>query len=146
MNCAIDASIFVAAARIEEQHYAASRQFLQQVQALAAAVFCPTLVLAKCAAAIARPTGDEALAREIITLLQDFPDIHLIAIELSLAHRAAQIAIAHRLRGADSIYAAVAELCQATLVTWDEEMLERCQAVVPTFTPTEWMEQQRSSE
>ncbi len=141
MNCTIDASVFVAAARVEEEHYAASRQFLQRVQALAVTVFCPTLVLAECAAAIARPTGDEALAGEIITLVQDFPDMRLVAIELPLAHQAAQIAIAHRLRGADSIYAAVAELCQATLVTWDEEMLDRCRAVIPTFTPTEWIEQ-----
>ena len=32
MNLAVDASVFVAAARTEEAHYLASRQFLQQVQ------------------------------------------------------------------------------------------------------------------
>jgi predicted nucleic acid-binding protein len=142
MNCTIDASVFVAAARVEEEHYAASRRFLQQVQALGVTVFCPTLVLAECAAAIARPTGDEALAGELVMLIQDFPAMRLVAIELSLANRAAQIAMGHRLRGADSIYAATAESCKATLVTWDEEMLDRCRAFIPTFTPIMWLVQQ----
>ena len=29
MNCTIDASVFVAAVRLEENHYTASREFLQ---------------------------------------------------------------------------------------------------------------------
>lgn len=145
MNCTIDASVFVAAARIEEEHYAVSNQFLQQARAPVVTVFCPVLVLAECAAAIARPTGDAALAEELVTLVESFPGMRLAAIEWPLARRAAQIAIAHRLRGADSIYAAVAELYQSALVTWDEEMLERCPAVVATLTPMKWIEQRESN-
>jgi predicted nucleic acid-binding protein len=43
-----------------------------------------------------------------ICLIEDFPGIKLISLDLSLARRAAQIAIEHRLRGADAAYVAVA--------------------------------------
>jgi predicted nucleic acid-binding protein len=58
------------------------------------------------------------------------------------ARRAAQIAIVHHLRGADAVYTAVAEAFNAALITWDQEMLERCPAAVSTLTPAVWFEQQ----
>lgn len=145
MNCTIDASVFVASVRLEEEHYIVSREFLQQAQVRVVNVFCPTLVLPECAAAIARPTGDSALAEELITLVENFPNLRLIALESHLARRAAQIAIAHRLKGADAIYVAVAEASNATLITWDDGMLESSLAVVPTMTPLQWMEGQKAS-
>ena len=33
MSCTIDASVFVAAVRLEEEHYAVSRRFLQRARA-----------------------------------------------------------------------------------------------------------------
>ncbi len=53
MNLTIDASVFVSAARPSEKLYSLSYRFLQKVKGLK--VFCPTLVLAECGAAIARP-------------------------------------------------------------------------------------------
>jgi len=144
MNCAIDASVFVAAVRLEEEHYTASREFLQRARAEAVTVFCPTLVLPECAAAIARPTDDAALVKELIALIEGFPGLHLVALELPLARRAAQIAMAYRLRGADSVYVAVAETLNATLITWDAEMLQHGPTIVPTLTPREWVERQRT--
>jgi len=144
MNCTIDANVFVAAVRLEEDHYTASRRFLQRARAEAVTVLCPTLVLPECAAAIARPTGDAALVEELVMLIESFPGLRLVILDLSLARQAAQIAMTHRLRGADSIYVAVAETFNATLITWDAEMLQRSPAIVPTLTPTEWVEQQRA--
>jgi len=60
MNCTVDANVFVAAVRLEEKHYTVSRGFLHRARAEAVTVFCPTLILPECAAAIARPTGDAA--------------------------------------------------------------------------------------
>ncbi|MCK5382086.1 MAG: hypothetical protein KAJ81_11470, partial [Candidatus Latescibacteria bacterium] len=88
MNCTIDASVFVAAVRVEEDNYTVSRRFLQQVRAEAVTVFCPTLVLPECAAAIARPTGDAALVEELTMLIESYPGLSLVALELSLARRA----------------------------------------------------------
>jgi len=143
MNLTVDASVFVAAARAEEVHYLVSRRFLQQARAHDTSLFCAILVLPECAAAVARPTGDSALAEELVVLVEGFPGLHLIALEASLAHRAVRIATAHCLRGADSVYIAVAEAFNAALITWDTEMLERGSDVVETRTPAQWMEKQQ---
>ena len=53
--------------------------------------------------------------------------------------------IVYILRGADSIYVAVPEMFDATLVTWDVEMQQRGSAVVQTLTPTEWSKRQKAT-
>ena len=139
MILTIDASVFVAAARPQEMHYEISRQFLRQVRSLDATVFCPTLVLPECAAAIVRPTADVALAEELVALIAGFPGLRLVSLDPPLAHQAVQVAVHHRLRGADSVYVAVANAATATLITWDDEMLDRGASVVTTRTPQQWM-------
>ena len=68
-----NASVFVSAARPSEKLYPLSDSFLQKVKGTK--IFCPTLVLAECAAAIARPTGDSAHYRRLVSLIQHFPGI-----------------------------------------------------------------------
>ena len=142
MTITVDASVFVAAARAEEAHNQASRRFLLQVQARDENLFCPTLVLPECAAAVSRPTGDPALGEELVALIEGIPLLHLVSLDPPLARRAVQIATHHRLRGADSCYVALAEALHAALITLDAEMLERGADVVATMTPVQWMEEQ----
>jgi predicted nucleic acid-binding protein len=136
VKCTIDASVFVASARSDENHYLLSRKFLRDAQSME--IYCPTLVLAECAAAIARRTDDPALAEELVSIVEDFPGINLISLDLKIARRAAETAIMHRLRGADAVYVAVAADFDATLISWDQEMLRRCPAAVATMTPESW--------
>ena len=138
MNLTIDASVFVSAARPSEKLYPISYRFLHRVKG--AKIFCPTLVLAECGAAIARPTGDSLLSGRLVNLIRYFPGMTQVSLDLSLAIRAAEIAIENRLRGADAVYAAVAENFDAVLVSWDEEMLERCPQTVQTISPERWLE------
>jgi len=63
-----------------------------------------------------------------------------ISLDLPLALRAAEIAIENRLRGADAVYVAVASDYDAILVSWDEEMLERCPESVLAMSPEAWLE------
>ncbi len=141
MNLTVDASVFVAASRAGEMHYRASRQFLQQVQAQQCDLYCPTLVLPECAAAIARPTADARLAEELVLLIQGIPRLHLVILDLPLAQRASQLAREHRIRGADSVYVAVADTFGSRLIAWDAELLERGAGIVTTLTPLEWLEE-----
>lgn len=144
MNCTVDASVFVAAARSVEAESPASVAFLEFAQLHEMRLLCPSLVFPECAAAVARPTGDEALAQTVIADLQRLSTLHVITIDLPLAQRAARIAIAQRLRGADSIYVAVAQTFAATLVTWDSEMLERAGPAAVALTPSDWLEHQEA--
>ncbi len=138
----VDASVFVASARRSEFHHADSLNFLQAIQEQTAAIFCPTLVLSECAAALARQTNQPSLPEKLVTYIEDFPLLSLIPLDVFVARRAAKIAINHRLRGADAVYTAVAEAFNATIITWDQEMLERCPGVAPTSTPAVWIKQQ----
>jgi hypothetical protein len=60
MNYTIDASVFIASARSQEPHHIASLDFLSQLQAQKPGVFCPSLALPECSAALARRTGNMA--------------------------------------------------------------------------------------
>lgn len=135
MSYTIDASVFVAAARPVEKEHTVSLEFLEQVDQQQLPTICPTLLLTECAAAIARATDDESLAEQLVTLIEALPGIALVPLSRDLARRAVEIAIRYRLRGADAIYVAVAEQAGSSLVSWDQEMLERGRAVVTTVTP-----------
>jgi predicted nucleic acid-binding protein len=136
VKCTIDASVFVASVRYDEPGYLTSREFLREAQAYE--VYCPALVLTECAAAIARQTDDPTLAEEIVYIIEDFPAINLISLDHQLARKASKIALMNRLRGADAVYAAVAAVFDAVLISWDQEMLKRCPQTVKTISPDEW--------
>jgi len=142
MNCTVDASVFVAAARPEEAQSTESRAFFRQVEANSDTVICPTLVLPECGAAVARRTGSQALAQRTVLDIETLPNMRLVPVTWELARDASRIAGSQRLRGADSVYVALAQAFDATLVTWDDEMLKRAAPAAEAMTPTQWMEQQ----
>jgi predicted nucleic acid-binding protein len=149
LNYTIDASVFVAATREQEKNFAISRELVdrfehQSNQSLD--VYCPTLILPECAAAIARSSSSRKTAEEIVTLLQNMEGLRLVGLDATLGTRAARIAIEQKLRGADAVYLTVAQAFDATLITWDSEMLERGAKVVQTMTPAQWLEQAKTSE
>ena len=117
MSITVDASVFVAAARRTDVHHSASREFLFSVASEALPLICPTLVLPECTAALARETGDSALAARLAHVVLDTAALQLVALDVPRAQRAAEIAASQRLKGADSIYVAVAEEFGAELVT-----------------------------
>jgi predicted nucleic acid-binding protein len=145
MKITIDASVFVAAARPAEPRYLKSRAFIPEAQKANIEVICPTLVLPECGAAIARRTGNPTLALSVVVMIDNWRGLQLIQLTASRARRAAQIASDQRLRGADSIYVAVAEEFATTLVTWDDEMLQRGAALVTTVTPDDWLKAQQTT-
>lgn len=144
MNYTIDASVFISSARTQEAHHPVSVEFLNQLRGQQPACYCPSIILAEFSAAIARRTGDLVLAQNLVLLVKSFVGMNLLAVPVSLAERAAQIAAHQRLRGADSVYVAVAEESGATLITWDSDMLQRSTAVVTTITPADWLSTQQA--
>jgi predicted nucleic acid-binding protein len=139
MRITIDASVFVAGMRPSEPHYAESRAFILEAQMAKVEVICPTLVLPECSAAIARRTGNPLLAAGLVAMIESWPDLQLLPLNLSRARRAATIGADHRLRGADSIYVAIAEEYATPLIAWDDEILKRGASVVVTMTPANWL-------
>ena len=143
MKFTLDANVLVASAREGEIHHAASRRFLREAVDRSGEFICPILVLPECGAAVARATGESAQAEKFLRDVQGLPALGLVTLDMRLAGRGAEIAIAHRLRGSDALYVTVAEVFAATLITWDAEMLERAPAIVPTMTPADWLVRQQ---
>lgn len=135
----IDASVFIAFGRPSEPDHEASVEFLSQVDEIEGGIVDPVLVEVECAGALARRTDNVDRALRFASGLKRLPGMQLLEVDRELAWHSAQIAARHRLRGADSIYVATADTQDATLVTWDQEMLDRGAAVVKTRTPEQYI-------
>ena len=135
----LDANVFISGLTPSYPNFSDSLALLTRIRAERLSVVCPSLVLPECAGAIIRPTGRLTLAQRALAFVQALPEIRLVDLTTDQARRAADIAIACRLRGADAVYAAVAQEHGTTLITWDAELLTRSVAAVPTQTPADWL-------
>jgi predicted nucleic acid-binding protein len=129
-----DASVWVSRFIDDDVHHEASVSWLRRQIDAATFLVGPTLLLVEVAAAIARRTGDAALAAAIVEQLEQFPPLRLEPLDDALAAVAVSLAGSLGLRGADAVYVAVARQLGAPLVSWDEEQIRRAGAVRPTDT------------
>jgi len=86
-----------------------------------------------------RPTGNSNAAPNTVAAIKTFPNMSFVPLTDRGAEDAVMIALSCRLRGADAVYAAVAQKYGTTLITWDQELLTRGPSVVSTMTPTDWL-------
>ena len=131
----VDASVHVSALNPTETGSESSREFLAWVQAQQIPLFCPTLLLVEVAAAVARALGDAGREAALAASLRGWSNQALVPLDEGVAVRAIDLAAAAQLRGADAVYAAVAQQYGTTLVTLDRQQLERLQPLVRTARP-----------
>ncbi len=115
-------------------HHAASRSWLEQGAADQLLV-APSLLLPEVASAVSRATGRPLLARRAVLLLLRLSALRIVAIDAELAEAAARLAGDQRLRGADSVYVALAKQLALPLVTWDLEQASRASKVIRAGAP-----------
>nr|HID15053.1 PIN domain-containing protein [Anaerolineae bacterium] len=132
----VDASVHVSALNPTEASSGDSQAFLAQVRRQRLPLFSPTLLLVEVAAAVACALGDTGRAISLATALRGLPNQTLVPLDEALAVRAANLAATARLRGADAVYAAVAQQYGTTLVTLDRQQLERLPSLVKIARPT----------
>ncbi|MCZ2127623.1 MAG: type II toxin-antitoxin system VapC family toxin [Anaerolineales bacterium] len=121
----VDASVFVNAFSPDEDGSEASMAFLTRLSKERVPLIQPTLLLPEVAASIARKQDSAELALELEQELKGFLEITWIALDENLADFSSEIAAKYRLRGSDSIYAAVALRFGTELITLDKEQLTR---------------------
>lgn len=131
----IDASVFVNAFNPHEEGHEASLAALTAIRERGDPVIVPTLLLPEIAAAVARASDDADGALAYASATAGLPHLTLVALTPTMARQAAELAAAHRLRGADSIYVAVARRYGTTLISRDEEQRVRGSAVVACQRP-----------
>lgn len=139
----VDASVFVNAFNPHEEGHEVSFQILSAIQERGDPVIVPTLLVPEIVAAVARATGDGPGALQYATATAALPHLTLVSITAAVARQAADLAAAHRLRGADAIYVAVARRYGTTIVSRDDEQRARGSAVVACQTPEEALEKHR---
>lgn len=121
----IDASAWVSLMVGEDVHHPASRRWFADRAAQGGPFVIPAHALAEVGGAIARRRQRAADGDAALALLLRFPGLRVVAVDARLAWRAASLATQGRMRGADAIYVALAELLGLPLVTWDREQTER---------------------
>lgn len=131
----IDASVWIAAARPREPDHAVSRRFVAASLASPVRVVMPVLTRLEIGCALARRLGHDVAAR-FLAEVDALPVLHRDAPDAGLLGAALTIGMHARLRSLDACMAAAALAENATLVTWDRELVERAGAI----TPTTWMD------
>lgn len=133
----LDANIFARDADPADPLHAVCRDLLQLLDLQQRPIIVPNLVLAEVAATISRTRRDPMRGRLTAQALAAFEHVQLIPLDDILAQEAANLAADRALRGADTVYVAVAQRHGCSLVTLDREQRERAAPVVRVLTPEE---------
>lgn len=131
----IDASVYVALVNAHEKDHARAWTWLERARGDREAIMAPVILMAEVAAALGRGAGDPALAHRVVQQLERGGIVHLVAVTLPLALRAAAIAADHQIRDCDAVYVALADQLDACLVSLDRQQLERCAPIVEAREP-----------
>lgn len=133
----VDASVHINALNPAETGSADSKAFLEWLQKERLSVTSPTLLLVEVASAVARGQNDARLGIEAMQRLQALPRHTWLPLDGVMAMLAARFGAMYRLRGADAVYAAVAQRAGTVLITADRQQLERLHGAVPVMSPAE---------
>jgi predicted nucleic acid-binding protein len=137
----LDASVHISALNPHEPESSASQALLRLLHDRQVPLFCPTLLPVEVAAALARTVDDAVQAVALATLVRDWPNQTLVPLDGGLMDRATDLAASSRLRGADAVYAAVAQQLGTTLITLDRQQLERLPPEVRTVRPVDLLDE-----
>ncbi|MFQ5527113.1 MAG: type II toxin-antitoxin system VapC family toxin [Thermoanaerobaculia bacterium] len=132
----VDASVWVALCHAGDRHHERSKRWLEARLLEGERLTAPTLLPVEVAAAVRRLTGDEGLAEAAASSLGKLEAIELFDLDADRSRRAAAIASATGVRGADAVYLELAAHRRDVLVTWDRQQLERGGTVARVETPS----------
>ena len=131
----VDASVWVSRLVPVDVHHAASRAWLETQAASGGQLVAPTLVLSEIAGAVSRRTGNSRSAHDAVAIITRLPTLRFVSVDSNLAQTAARLAADHALRGADSVYVALALELGLPLITLDQEQLTRTGGIISASKP-----------
>ncbi|MHB1542011.1 MAG: type II toxin-antitoxin system VapC family toxin [Steroidobacteraceae bacterium] len=130
----VDASVWVSAADAADKLSAPSRTFLRTVMRQRDPIALPAIARLEVACALSRRLRDARQGRDLADRLLLSPLITEIDLG-SLLGTALTVGTESFLRAGDAFYAAVATDEDRLIISWDEELLRRANAV----TPSAWL-------
>jgi predicted nucleic acid-binding protein len=129
----IDASVWVGYYNEADLAHAQCSTWIEAAIVDGTRLVAPSLVMAEVAGALTRLDKPETVTWAIDHLTK--VGVELIELDLIRARRAADVAAATRVRGADAVYLALAEERGDVLVTLDRQQRERGGALVEVREP-----------
>jgi predicted nucleic acid-binding protein len=131
----VDASVWVSLFVDQDVHYESTFNWFERLRLKEQWFAAPILVLPEVTGSVARRTGRPDLGRYAIHQLLRIPTLRLLPIDRELGLTAARHAADLQIRGADATYIVLARNLNASLVTWDNDMLARASKVIKVYTP-----------
>jgi predicted nucleic acid-binding protein len=131
----VDASVWVSRLLAEDVNHRVSHRWLEQLFFREEWVAAPIILLAEVAGALTRRTGQVDIGRYAIHHLLQIPTLRLVPLTQELGLMAAQTAATLQIGGADATYVAVAHHMNASLVTWDKNVVSKAGKVMKVYTP-----------
>lgn len=131
----VDASVWVSAVDAGDLTHSSATDCLAALARRQIQVVVPTLARVEVACALTRRFGHADAPRALAAALFDASFVFEETIDIGLANRAILLGTTMGLRGADALYAAIADREGAPLITLDRELLERGGGV----NPEQWL-------
>lgn len=131
----LDASVWVAINHAADPGHPRCVAWFDSVLASNDRLLAPTLLATEVAGAIRRLTRDQGVASRVVEELFELGTIELIVLDRARSRRAAGLAAATGLRGADAVYLAVAQELDEVLVTIDQRQADGGSGIVEVRMP-----------
>ncbi|HSM71526.1 MAG TPA: type II toxin-antitoxin system VapC family toxin [Anaerolineales bacterium] len=130
MFVVLDASVWVSRLVEGDKFHLPVKDWMNTQREQGATFVSPSLLLAEVGGVISRVTGKPELGLSAIQKIENLPDVRIVEMDKSLMDDASRIAAKNGVRGADSIYIAVASTLNIPLVTFDIDQREKASKLV----------------
>lgn len=131
----VDACVWVAAYDPQDRFRRDSVVFLSAAMRRRTRLVAPAIMPLEVACVLARRAGSPEVGESASRRLRTALGLQLLAVDEKLLALATRLGTKRLLRGADALYAAVAEATRSPLITWDSALLERARG----RTPEDWL-------
>lgn len=125
MFIVLDASVWVSRLVESDEFHVPVKNWMNSQREQDAMFVSPSLLLAEVGGVISRVTGKPELGLSAIERIENLPDVRIVEMDKALMDNASRIAAKFGLRGADSVYVAVASTLKIPLFTFDVDQRER---------------------
>lgn len=116
----VDANVFVSLFVPADVHHERCVSWLRARLSAGELLVAPAILLPEVGGSVSRRTS-EASGRQAIAGLRRILTLRLVPVDGQLAALAADLAVAYALRGADAVYAAIADRLHISVVTLDND-------------------------
>lgn len=130
MFVVVDASVWVSRMIEGDEFHVAVKSWMNTQRGQDTTFVSPSLLLAEVGGVISRVTGKPELGLNAIQKIENLPEVRIVEMDKALMDEASRVAAKYSLRGADSVYVAVASTLKIPLVTFDVDQREKASKLV----------------